>query len=70
MNGGIYSDDLAHLERMFGSADSVKRVKGLKGQILDHELKLREQIEKQEQIDRNMKENEKLGGEIEKLKGE
>lgn len=69
MNGGIYTDDVFHLERMFGSPDSVNKVKGLKGQILDHEMKLREQIEKQEQIDRNRKENEKLGGEIEKLKG-
>ncbi len=69
MNGGIYRDDLAHLERMFGSSDSIKRVKALKGQILDHELKMREWIEKQEQIDSNNKENEKLGGEIEKLKG-
>ncbi len=70
MNGGIYTDDVFHLERMFGSADSVKRVKGLKGQILDHEMKLREQIEKQEQIDRNRKENEKLDSEIKKLKGQ
>ena len=70
MNGGIYTDDVFHLERMFGSADSVKRVKGLKGQILDHEMKLREQIEKQEQIDRNRKENEKLDSEIKMLKGQ
>lgn len=70
MNGGIYRDDVFLLERMFGSADSVKRVKGLKGQILDHELKLREQIEKQMQIDRNRKENEKLDSEIKKLNGE
>lgn len=70
MNGGIYRDDVFLLERMFGSADSVKRVKGLKGQILDHEFKVRERMEKQELIDRNNKENEKLGGEIEKLKGE
>ncbi|PXV60031.1 hypothetical protein CLV62_13219 [Dysgonomonas alginatilytica] len=70
MNGGIYTDDVFHLERMFGSPDSVKKVKGLKGQILDYEMKLREQIEKQELIDRNMRENEKLDSEIKMLKGQ
>ena len=68
MNGGIYTDDVFHLERMFGSPDSVKRVKGLKGQILDHEMKLRERMEKQELIDRNRKENEILDSEIKMLK--
>ncbi|MDR0573774.1 MAG: hypothetical protein LBG96_07060 [Tannerella sp.] len=67
MAGGISSGDAFRLNRIFNSPDSIRKAEGLKKLVLDYEQRLRERIEKEEQIERNNKVNEKLNQEIKEL---